>query len=54
MIEYAKVRQRDMERAAFQQRLADSLPRRHTWHLGRYRVTVVKPGDPQFYNSEPR
>lgn len=51
MFEYAKIRQRDLERAASQYRLAASLPRRHSWQLGRYRLTFAKSADRQLHSS---
>lgn len=45
MYEYAKTIQRDLRCEASRHRLADSLPRNNTWHLGRYRLTIAKAAD---------
>jgi hypothetical protein len=45
MYEYAKTVQQELRCAASRHRLADSIPRNHTWHLGRYRLTIAKGAD---------
>jgi hypothetical protein len=42
MFELAKTLQAEKRRVASQYRLADSLPRYHSWSIGRYRLTVAR------------
>ncbi len=42
MYDLAKTLQADKRRVADQYRLIDSLPRRHSWSIGRYRLTVTR------------
>lgn len=51
MYELAKMRQRELRCEASRHRLVDSLPRRHSWNLGRYRVTVAKTADQRLSSS---
>ena len=45
MYELAKTRQAELRCQASHHRLVDSLPRNHTWSLGRYRLTIAKATD---------
>jgi len=42
MFELAKTLQAEKRRVADQYRLVDSLPRHHSWSIGRYRLTVTR------------
>lgn len=51
MYQFATTLLEERRREASRYRLADSLPRRHTWSLGRYRITVAKAAEPSLHSS---
>ena len=42
MYQFAKMIQEERRREASHYRLAHSLPRSHSWSIGRYRLTIAK------------
>ena len=51
MYEFAKMIQEERRREASHHRLANSLPRSHSWSIGRYRLTVAKAPEGSPYSS---
>ena len=54
VFELARVLQEEKRREASLHRLADSLPRCHSWSIGRYRLTVAKAGEGSVHSSSLR
>ena len=51
MYQLAKTLQAEKRHTASQFRLADSLPRCHSWSIGRYRLTVAKAAERSLHTS---
>ena len=51
MYELARMRQQELRCEASRHRLVESLPRRCSFHLGRYQVTVAKTPDQRLLSS---